>query len=116
MSQIPFPPIGTPLTEQLYGKPIGQLSMLAEEPLRVGNPTAIPLFRQNALAMTNNDEKRFARMSLAWGKLKGEPYKRRVKKRTKKWKPRKAKRSKAKRKAKWIPRKQYLAKKRKYKK
>lgn len=69
-----------------------------------GNST-IPLERRDATAIRESE--RFRRMTIAWGKLHGEPKRRSAKKHyTRKTKSRKTK---------WIPRKKYLAKKRKAK-
>ncbi len=112
-SRIPFPEIATPHLAALYdGVTRASVDMDKGDALRINNPTAIPLFRQDALAFTPSDELRFKRMSLAWGKMKGEPKKRRARKSISKWKGKTKRKRKVKRKTKWIPRKQYLAGKR----
>lgn len=113
-------PIETPLLDALYDTDNEAAldtitrDLRAEDFLRVGNPTAIPLLRRDAKSFSKADLERFTRANIKWGKMKGEPKRRKPAKKT--WKKSSNKYKKHwKSSVKWVPRKKYLASKRKKK-
>lgn len=89
--------------EDMRERHMRELASIFSVPIGVSIPA---LERKNAIARDNDY---YARKTLAWGKLKGEPKRRRKRKVVRKTKAKPKRKRKTKPKAKWVPRKKYLA-------